>query len=205
MSISAIPHWDLSNVFPSIESGSFEAAVAEVASQVATLEKYFGEKLNQTNSQTPLADLASTTGEVIERFNVLYEPAATIQAYIYSFISTNSRDKVAMKKLSEFEQVGARMQNLSTQFQAWIGKLAPVLDGIVASNQSAAAHAFSLREAAEQSSYMMSAAEESLASELNLSGASAISLTQATMMPSIYTSSITHSSRWCIQRIHPIK
>ncbi len=59
------------------------------------------------------------------------------------------------------------MNQLMTQFTAWVGRLAPKLDQIVKENKSAKAHAFMLREAAEQSKYLMSEAEEALAAELS--------------------------------------
>ncbi|MCX6065280.1 MAG: M3 family oligoendopeptidase [Chloroflexi bacterium] len=176
-----IPHWDLTNVFPSIESKEFEAAVASVKNQINELESYFAEKVSKTGSQTAVNELAETVGVTIDRFNALYEQAGTIRAYIQSFVTTNSRDKVAMKKMSEFEQVGVRMQNLGTQFQAWVGKLSPVLDSVIGANESAKSHAFALKEAAEQSKYMMSEAQEALAAELDLSGASAWSKLQGTL------------------------
>jgi pepF/M3 family oligoendopeptidase len=176
-----IPHWDLSNVYPSLESKEFETAVASVKRQIDELEKYFAEKVGKTDRGTPVKELAATVGGAIDRFNVMYQEAATIRSYIHSFVSTNSRDKVAMKKLSEFEQVGVRMQNLVTQLRAWIGKLTPVLDAAIESNESAKAHTFALKDAAEQSKYMMSEAEEALAAELNLSGASAWDKLQGTV------------------------
>lgn len=176
-----IPHWDLSNVFPALESKEFEAAVASVKSQIDELEKYFAERVSKTDANTPVKELAVTVGGAIDRFNAMYDLAGTIRAYIHSFVSTNSRDKAAMKKLSEFEQVGVRMQNLSTQFQAWVGKLSPVLETVIGANESAKAHAFALRDAAEQSKYMMSETEEALAAELNLSGASAWGKLQGTV------------------------
>jgi oligoendopeptidase F len=179
--ITSIPRWELNNVFPALESKELEAAVASVKSQIDDLEKYFAENVSNADAKTPVKELAATTGETIDRFNILYEEAGTIRAYIHAFVSTNSRDKIAMKKLSEFEQVGVRMQNLATQFQAWVGKLAPVLDEVFGLNESAQAHAFTLKNAAEQSKYMMGEAEESLAAELNLSGASAWSKLQGTV------------------------
>ena len=176
-----IPHWDLSNVYPALESKEFEAAIASFKSQIDELEKYFSEKVSKTDAKTPVKELAVTVGETIDRFNVLFEQAWTIRAYIQAFVSTNSRDKVAMKKMSEFEQVGVRMQNLSTKFQAWVGKLSPVLDKVIGANESAKAHTFGLKNAAEQSKYMMSEAEEALAAELKLSGSSAWNKLQGTV------------------------
>ncbi|RPH62652.1 MAG: M3 family oligoendopeptidase [Chloroflexi bacterium] len=166
-----IPHWDLTNVYPAIESAEFEAAFANFKSQIDDLEKYFAEKVSKTDASTPVNELAATVGGAIERFNALLELSGTIRAYISSFVTTNSRDTLAMKKMSEYQIVGVRAQNLGMQFQAWIGKLAPMLDEIIGANESAKAHTFALQEAARQSKYMMSETEEALAAELNLSGA----------------------------------
>jgi oligoendopeptidase F len=86
-----------------------------------------------------------------------------------------------MKKMSEFQMVSLRLQNLRTQFRAWVGGIAPVLEAVIEANPVARAHAFALRETAEQSKYMMSGPEEALAAELNLSGAVAWSKLQGTV------------------------
>ena len=175
------PRWDLTNVYPSLNSKEFEASVKKVKKQIGELEKFFDKNVDKTTAKTPVKKLAGLAGEAIDRFNAVYEALWTINAYIYSFVSTNSRDKLAMKKLSEFEQVGVRMQNLNTRFLAWAGKLSPVLDKVIAANPTAKAHAFMLKDAAEQSKYMMSEPEEALAAELNLSGANAWSKLQGTV------------------------
>jgi len=176
-----IPHWDLSNVFPALESKEFDAAVASLKSQIGELEEYFADKVSKTNASTPTHELATTVGGAVDRLNQLYELAGTVRAYISSFVTTNSRDKAAMKKMSEFDQLGVQMQNLSMQFQAWIGKLSPALDQVIGANESAKAHAFALEDAARQSKYMMSAEEEYLAAELGLSGSSAWNKLQGTV------------------------
>jgi pepF/M3 family oligoendopeptidase len=175
------PRWDLTNVYPSLDSYEFEAAVIQVKRQIDDLEQFFSENIAGTEAKTPIKELAGLAGDAIDRFNVLYEMAGTVRAYIYSFVSTDSRDKLAMKKLSEFEQVGVRMQNLNTRFLAWAGKLAPVLDQVIAANPTAGGHAFMLKTAAEQSRYMMSETEESLAAELSLSGSNAWGKLQGTV------------------------
>jgi pepF/M3 family oligoendopeptidase len=175
------PRWDLTNVYPSLDSKEFDAAIERVKSQIDNLEKYFSERVAKTNAKTPVKKLAELAGGAIERFNALYELSGTIRSYIYSFVSTDSHNKLAMKKLSEFEQVGVRMQNLNTRFLAWSGKLAPVLDKVIAANPVAGAHAFMLKVAAEQSQYMMSETEEALAAELSLSGSNAWGKLQGTV------------------------
>ena len=169
MTISA-PRWDLSNVYPSLESEEFKAAVEDYKKQVAALEKFFKSKLNKTDAKTNAKDLAPLVGKAIDQINKIQTLSSTIAPFIYSYVTTDSRDKLAMKTLSEFEQASLPMNQLITQFTAWLGKIAPKLDKVVANNVAAAAHEFMLREAAEQSKYLMSDAEEVLAAELTLSG-----------------------------------
>ncbi|HSL44069.1 MAG TPA: M3 family oligoendopeptidase [Anaerolineales bacterium] len=180
MTISA-PRWDLSNVYPSLESKEFKAAVEDYKKQVAALEKFFKNKLSKANARTNAKELAPLVGKAIDQINKIQTLSATIVPFIYSYVTTDSRDKVAMKALSEFEQASLPMNQLMTRFTAWLGKLAPKLDQVIKSNKSAAAHAFMLREAAEQSKYLMSEAEEALAAELSLSGGNAFGKLQGTV------------------------
>jgi len=176
-----IPRWDLSNVYPSLESPEFQAAIASVTRQIEELEQFFSEKLKKANAATPPAELGALLGQSIDRFNALQELGYTIYSYIQSFVTTDSRDTLAMKKMSEFQQTMVRVQMLGTQFQAWVGKLSPVLDSAIESNPTAQVHAFNLKEFAEQAKYLMSEAEENLAAELSLSGSSAWSKLQGTV------------------------
>lgn len=180
MSISA-PRWDLTNVYPSLESNEFKAAVEEYKKQVSSLEKLFKNKLSKANARTKASDLAPSVGKAIDQINRIQTLAATIEPFIQSFVTTDSRNKAAMKALSEFEQAKLPMSQLLTRFTAWLGAISPKLDQIVKANKSARAHEFMLRETAEQSKYLMSEAEEDLAAELSLSGGNAFSKLQGTI------------------------
>ena len=172
MTVSA-PRWDLSNVYPSLESNEFKAAIEDYKKQVAALEKFFKNKVSKADAKTKSKDLAPLVGKAIDHINRIQTLSSTIAPFIHSYVTTDSRDKVAMKTLSEFEQASLPMNQLMTQFTAWLGKISPKLDKIIDNNPSAAAHAFMLEEAAEQSKYLMSDAEEALAAELSLSGGNA--------------------------------
>ncbi len=172
MSVSA-PRWDLSNVYPSLDSKEFKAAVEDYKKQVAALEKFFKNKLSKANARTKAGDLAPLVGKAIDQINTIQSLSATIVPFIYSYVTTDLRNKQAMKALSEFEQASLPMRQLMTQFTAWVGQLAPKLDQIVRENRSAKAHEFMLREAADQSRYLMSEPEEALAAEMSLSGGNA--------------------------------
>jgi pepF/M3 family oligoendopeptidase len=175
------PRWDLSKVYPSLESEEFKAAMSSYKKQVAALDKFFKTKLSKTDAKTKAKELAPLVGKAIDQVNSIQTLSATISPFIYSFVSTDSRNKLATKILSEFEQASLPMNKLMTRFTAWLGRIAPKLDKIIAHNPSAAAHAFMLREAAEQSKYLMSEAEEALAAELTLSGGNAFEKLQGTV------------------------
>ncbi|MGB7872928.1 MAG: M3 family metallopeptidase, partial [Anaerolineales bacterium] len=180
MSIPA-PRWDLTNVYPSLESEEFKGAFASFKTKVSDLGDYFVEVVNKTDTKTPPGQLGPILGEVVNRFNDTYTLSSTIEAYIYSFVSTDSHNKTATRVLSEYEQARLPLQNLNVQLKAWLGKIAPALAKSLEHSAPAKAHAFMLKEAADQSKYLMSEVEEALAAELSLSGGNAWDKLQGTV------------------------
>ena len=132
-----LPRWDLSNVYPGLESPEFKAAMADFTRQLQELEAFLSGRVAGADAHTPLATLAELVGEAILRFNAAYELADTIRPYIISFVATDSRDALARRRLSEFELVAVRLRTLGTQFQAWIGRLTPVLEEVITANPTA--------------------------------------------------------------------
>jgi pepF/M3 family oligoendopeptidase len=180
MTISA-PRWDMTNVYPSLESKEFKSAIKKYKSMLDEMEVFY-KKASKADSKTEPKKLGKLLGESVDRFNALFELSNTILPYIESFVTTDSRNRAAMRALSEFEQMSVQASILNTKFQAWIGKLgkAPVKKA-AKTNTSAKTHEFTLNESVEQSKYMMSEAEEVLAAELTLSGGNAFGKLQGTL------------------------
>ncbi len=185
MSANLVPRWDLSNVYPGLESPEFEAGFNKIMQQLDDIDAFLTSKLPPASPQADAHILANVAGELIERFNETSRLARTLRAYITSFVSTDSFNKVAMRKLSEFEQVGVRLHKQQILVQQWIGSLQARLDEIIPLNPTTQTHAFFLKETAEQSRYMMSGAEEALAAELSLSGGNAWGKLQGTVTSQI--------------------
>lgn len=179
--MSTPPRWDLTNVYPSLESKEFKAAVADYQEQVASLEKLFDKKLSKAGRKTPGRDLARLAGDAVERLNSIITLSGTIAPFIQSYVTTNSRDQSAMRALSEFEQASLPMEKLWIRFRSWLGKLGPKLDKVIEKNKAARAHAFILREAADLSRYQMQDELEALAAEMTLSGGNAFDKLQGTV------------------------
>ena len=179
------PHWDLSNVYPSLESKEFESAVANLKDQLDSFEKFLTERISKANISTPAVEFGALIGEALNRLNEIYDLIWTIDPYIEAFVSINSRNTLANKKMSEHQIVMVRAQTLGKQFQAWVGKLESVLDITIETNQTCRNHAFFLKNAANQARYLMSDREESLADELSLSGSIAWAKLQSTITSQI--------------------
>jgi pepF/M3 family oligoendopeptidase len=175
------PRWDLTNVYPSLESKEFKSAVKKYKSMLDEMESFY-KKASKADSKTEPKKLGKLLGESVDRFNALFELSSTLGSFIYSFVTTDSRNKDAMRALSEFEQMSVQASILNTKFQAWIGKLGKAaVKKAAKTNASAKAHEFALNESVEQSKYLMSEAEEILAAELTLSGGNAFGKLQGTL------------------------
>jgi len=168
------PRWDLTNVYPGLDSPEFKNAKKDFIKLVAGLEKFIADEdidPSQKPSESDPIKLAEIIGGFIKRVNAAYNPAYTLRAYIRSFTSTDSYNNEAQKAMSEWQQLFVRLkQQRDVIFRGWVGKLGEMLPHILEHSETAKAHAFYLAESVEQSKYLMSPAEEELAGELSLSG-----------------------------------
>ena len=173
MTEQTAPHWDLSNVYPSLDSAEFAADLKKVPQMIAEMETVFLEQAAVLGPDADPAALAAVAGRMVEQINAFYTLAGTIRVYIYSFVTTDSYNKAALKAMSEFEQLQLRAQQVQIKMESWLGRVGQSLEKGLNLPGAAAAHAFYLRETIEQSKYLMSDSEESLAAELSLSGGNA--------------------------------
>ena len=169
---TALPHWDMSVVYPGLDSPEFErdmaAALAELRDTAALFDRLGIDK----RDPAPLDDAALAAFEqVAGTLNALVERLLTLRAYIYAFVSTDSRDNLAQARLSAFTQELVTLSQLSTRFTAWVGGLD--VEALTARSEVAREHAFLLQRAKQQAQHLMSPAEEALAAELDVTGGSA--------------------------------
>ncbi|NIN67281.1 MAG: M3 family oligoendopeptidase [Anaerolineae bacterium] len=174
--VGSLPHWDLSNVYPGLESKEFKTAVEQVKAQLDDLDSYMSESNIRRAGSRPesSAKLAETISHYLDRMNDLLLLFGTLEAYVHSFVSTDSYNTTAKRVESELEVLGVRLERLGVFFEGWMRMVTEDPNALPAALEhegSAKEHAFYLKETAEQSKYMMSEAEETLASELSLSGA----------------------------------
>jgi oligoendopeptidase F len=165
----ALPHWDVSSVYPSLESAEFEAGLQAAIGSIDKLAALFDE--HHIGRQDPIhidEAVASRFETVTSQYNAVLDETNTLSAYISSFVSTNSRNALAQAKRSEFQQHLMKLSLLDTRFVAWIGSID--VEELIQRSALARDHAFMLRKAKQEASHLMSPAEEALAAELNLTG-----------------------------------
>lgn len=184
-STSALPRWDVSTVFPSLESPEFANGFADVIRRVDALAALFDtlgvERLNATAA--PDEATISRVEQAITALNETLAPYRTLSSYIYSFVATDSRDTLAQARQSELQRQSVRLAQLRTRFTAWIGSMD--VEALIARSTVAREHSFTLREAHTIAARLMSPAEEALAAELNVSGGAAWAKLHATLTSQI--------------------
>jgi oligoendopeptidase F len=169
---TGLPHWDMTVVFPSLESQEFDQAFRSFADDVSNLAARFQEHGIGRREPQPTDDATvKTFDDLLDRFNSVRGRARTLGAYITAFVATDSRDDLAEAKRSEMQQSLVRLSQLDTRFSAWIGSLD--LNALLERSDMACQHEYMLRKAKIDAEHQMSPAEEDLAAELNVTGGSA--------------------------------
>jgi pepF/M3 family oligoendopeptidase len=163
----ALPHWDLTVVYPAIESQAFESAYADLADGIGDLEAMFDQwRISRQDERVGGEDAIAGLEQIVPRLDQVAEQARTIYAYLFAHIATDSRDERAQAKWSEFQQLRVRLSLIDTRLTAWIGSLD--VDELVSASSVAEAHEHMLRRSSQQAMYQLPPDQEELIAELDL-------------------------------------
>ncbi len=160
-----LPHWDMTTVFPSLDSSEFAAAYDALLTAIAELVALADEKgVRKTDRLTVDETTIATFEDVLGRLNDIGERSREVTSYLYSFITTEAQNDAAQAKNSELQMAMVPMSKIGTRFVAWIGSLD--VEALIEGSQLARDHAFALRKAKRDAQRQMSEVEEDLASSL---------------------------------------
>lgn len=167
-----LPHWDLTVVYPSLQSPEFEVDYRSIIEEVGRLgdqfDRYGVEKQENLPVDGATIDAFETiVGQMLE----LAERLETLGAFIAGHVAVNSRDDLAQAKMSELQQHMVLLAQLQTRVTAWIGSMD--VEALIEQSALARDHAFMLRQTNIQAQHLMSPAEEALQAELEVTGGSA--------------------------------
>ncbi len=171
-SAPSLPRWDMSVVFPGLESPEFKQGFTNLQNSIQDLTAFFdAHSIQQQTSLSIDAQLIATFEDLIQRYNAIFDQDETLSTYIVCFVTTDSQNTMAQARLSEMQPLWVALSNLRTRFNAWVGSLD--VEQLIAQSPSAQQHAYALRQASLQATHLMSPAEESLAAELSITGPNA--------------------------------
>ena len=139
--------WDLSPLFPSLESPEFQRAWDGLRERIGRLKGLL-------EADAPLAEALST-------LDGLYEEALPLHAYLYARFSANTADEAALAKLSELEVLFLEFRRLRPRLTRYLALQDP---------EEAGPYRLLVEEAKKEALHMMPEGEETLAAELSLSG-----------------------------------
>lgn len=167
-----LPHWDMTAVFPGLDSPALGAALDGVLAGIRQVGALCDQHRVRRQDAVPVdADTVAAYTAVTEHLNALSEALRTVYAYLHAFVATDSRNDVAQARVSELQTEVVVLQKLETRYTAWIGSLD--VEALIARSPLAQAHAFALRKAAQEADRQMGEAEEDLAASLDLSAGTA--------------------------------
>jgi pepF/M3 family oligoendopeptidase len=166
-----LPHWDVSAVFPSLESRELavahEGVVADLGRLVALYDRHDVRGGEPREGGPTEADVAAFD-EVLAETNRLLDQVRLVSAYLYTFISTDSSNDTAAGLRSRLQSELTDLTRLTKRFEGWTARLG--VAELVAASQDAAEHEYPLQRAAGAAQHQMTEAEEGLAADLRLTG-----------------------------------
>jgi pepF/M3 family oligoendopeptidase len=168
----ALPHWDLSDLYPSLGSREYAAAREVFGAEVVRLEALYDDKDIRGGAALDVNDATVAAFEAaLEGANGVLNQLRTVNAYISSFVTTDARDDAAQAELSGLQKDSARLGKLRTRLDAYVARFDT--EALVNASTVASDHAFPLERASLRATHQMTEPEEALASDMSLTGGSA--------------------------------
>lgn len=163
-----LPHWNLDQYFPGLDSPQLTDAIAEMKEGIETFSGLVND-VTVHDSDDPVRDVDRILHQLLD----VLDHVSIIMPYIHGHLAVNSRDALAQRLVSESEIALVPLHQANTRLTAWLG--AQDIDAMIAGSDIAREHEYMLRQWKLESRHLMDQAEEDLASEMTLSGGSAFS------------------------------
>ena len=169
---SELPSWDLSALFPSLESPEFAAGFDRLLAEIGALANLFDDLgITAASAAGSNASTVANFEKALRALNDVEQRLESMQSYLYGCVSTDSRNDLAQARYSQLQERGVVLSKLRTRFTAWVGTLP--LDELVGQSPLAAEHDFPLRQLQVAARHLMSEDAEGLVAELTPSSGAA--------------------------------
>ncbi|MEP4652767.1 MAG: M3 family oligoendopeptidase [Ilumatobacter sp.] len=175
-----LPRWSVSDVHESLDARSFLDAQEQAGAEVDRLIALFDEHAirgasrhgdDRTEQRSATSADGAAADAVIAGFNRVSAELDLLGAYVYSSVSTDSRNAAAQAAMSELEPVESKLSPLLSRLADWVASFD--LDELAAVSSEAAEHLGPLQRLHERATHQMSESEEHLFAELSNTGSGA--------------------------------
>src|SRR5262249_916329 len=121
--LDRLPRWDMTTVFPGLESAEFAAALAGVKADIRSLAGLFDARGIRAGGPGALGEAPAVFDEAIGRINRLFRDLQLVRTYIHCFIATDAAHDTAQALQAELRAARVTLDQLWTRFNAWVGSL----------------------------------------------------------------------------------
>ncbi|MFC6660271.1 M3 family metallopeptidase [Deinococcus multiflagellatus] len=159
-----MPRWRTDDLYAGLDDAALTRDLEALRAQVEQLEALFDAQGIQAGAPVTASGLA----QALDGLNRVLHEAGPLRAYLYAFVSTDSRNEAAQAKVATLTTLTLPLGPLRSRLTAWVGGLDDAaLAALLDQDEVVRAHAHTLRDAVREAQYQMSPAEEDLAARLH--------------------------------------
>lgn len=162
-----VPQWDLSSVYPGLESAEFDRDLSRLAEVIESSRTIVAD----TNLRK--TDPAKWLHRVLREINEADDLYETLESYCYSSYSVDTGNQAAISALNRVAEAGVPRASEAVEFRDALADLKPQLEALIAGDAELAAYRSVLQDELYFQTRQLTAAEETLAADLSRSGADA--------------------------------
>ena len=167
-----LPHWQLTSIFPSLDSPEYANAKAEVKNKLGALENFMDERGVRSRGDAQVDDATpAILDELLRQTDDLYTQYYTVRAYLSGFTATDAFNDRAQAEASALNPLGSTLGVLEKRLAAWLGSFDP--DALIRASSLAEAHAHLIRRSKVEAKHLMGDEAEALVSALGSSSSGA--------------------------------
>jgi oligoendopeptidase F len=123
MTDKKLPHWDLSPLFPSLDSPEFQAAWTDLKRRLESLEPLLDR--HEVGPRPARPSDRDAFKEITDAINGILEASVPIRAFVSGHVDTDSTNQAAQAKLSELQRMFLLFERLRPRLTLWPARLAP--------------------------------------------------------------------------------
>lgn len=165
-STEALPHWQLTTIFASLEAPEFIAAFESLLDAIGRLADLYDRHQIRRQPPGPLEPaMVPAVEAILNASNAVYRDYEVVDAYLYAWTSTDATNSLAQMRSSELRARGVLLAQLGQRLTAWLGSID--VASLLAQSAVAHDHVHYIRQAVIAARHQMGETEEHLAAALS--------------------------------------